>query len=183
MTLGKKIRHFRNSLNITQEQLASLTKIHIVTIKNYETDVLIPSPKLLNRIAEALNVSPEELIYNTSAIPIQTLGDMYAFVITLFKSELISLSTEGNIIITIPSINGYKTVENQQIYINNYDFLRNINKWNKMWNSLNNSKSEYANLLNKKGNELTKAESKIVYKIEEQEIYLERYEMKLINKN
>lgn len=47
----------------------------------------------------------------------------------------------------------------------------------------NNSKSEYANLLNKKGNELTKAESKIVYKIEEQEIYLERYEMELINKN
>lgn len=40
MTLGKKIKHFRNAINITQQKLSSLTKIHNVTIKKYESEIV-----------------------------------------------------------------------------------------------------------------------------------------------
>lgn len=190
MTLGKKIKHFRNALNITQQKLSSLTKIHNVTIKKYETDALVPLPKQINRIAEALNVSPEELTYDNPKIVMQTLGDMYTFVITLFKSNFLFFSPDKTNIIINPYFKNFFDVKvhNQQddtsgvtLYINNSDFLSNMQKWNEINLVLENLKIENNDLLKKKGNELTKSESKIIYNIEEQELKLERLEMELMN--
>lgn len=190
MTLGKKIKHFRNALNITQQKLSSLTKIHNVTIKKYETDALVPLPKQINRIAEALNVSPEELTYDNPKIVMQTLGDMYTFVITLFKSNFLFFSPDKTNIIINPYFKNFFDVKvhNQQddtsgvtLYINNSDFLSNMQKWNEINIVLENLKIENNDLLKKKGYELTKSESKIIYNIEEQELKLERLEMELMN--
>ena len=177
MTLGKKIKHFRNALNITQQKLSSLTKIHNVTIKKYETDALVPLPKQINRIAEALNISPEELTYDNPKITMQTLGDMYAFVITLFKSDFLFFSPDETNIIINPCFKNFfnVSVHKQQddtsgviVHINNSDFLSNMKKWNEINLELETLKIENTDLLKKKGNELTKSESEIVYKIEEQ---------------
>ncbi len=190
MTLGKKIKHFRNALNITQQKLSSLTKIHNVTIKKYETDALVPLPKQINRIAEALNISPEELTYDNPKITMQTLGDMYAFVITLFKSDFLFFSPDETNIIINPCFKNFfnVSVHKQQddtsgviVHINNSDFLSNMKKWNEINLELETLKIENTDLLKKKGNELTKSESEIVYKIEEQELKLEKLEMELIS--
>ncbi len=190
MTLGKKIKHFRNALNITQQKLSSLTKIHNVTIKKYETDALVPLPKQINRIAEALNVSPQELTYDNPKIVMQTLGDMYAFVITLFKSDFLFFSPDETNIIINPYFKNFfnVSVNNQQddtsgviVHINNSDFLSNMKKWNEINLELETLKIENIDLLKKKGNELTKYESEIVYRIEEQELKLEKLEMELIS--
>ena len=190
MTLGKKIKHFRNALNITQQKLSSLTKIHNVTIKKYETDALVPLPKQINRIAEALNISPEELTYDNPKITMQTLGDMYAFVITLFKSDFLFFSPDETNIIINPCFKNFfnVNVHNHQddrsgviVHINNSDFLSNMKKWNEINLELETLKIENTDLLKKKGNELTKSESEIVYKIEEQELKLEKLEMELIS--
>ena len=190
MTLGKKIKHFRNALNITQQKLSSLTKIHNVTIKKYETDALVPLPKQINRIAEALNISPEELTYDNPKITMQTLGDMYAFVITLFKSDFLFFSPDETNIIINPCFKNFfnVSVHKQQddtsgviVHINNSDFLSNMKKWNEINMELETLKIENTDLLKKKGNELTKSESEIVYKIEEQELKLEKLEMELIS--
>ncbi len=190
MTLGKKIKHFRNALNNTQQKLSSLTKIHNVTIKKYETDALVPLPKQINRIAEALNISPEELTYDNPKITMQTLGDMYAFVITLFKSDFLFFSPDETNIIINPCFKNFfnVSVHKQQddtsgviVHINNSDFLSNMKKWNEINLELETLKIENTDLLKKKGNELTKSESEIVYKIEEQELKLEKLEMELIS--
>ena len=190
MTLGKKIKHFRNALNITQQKLSSLTKIHNVTIKKYETDALVPLPKQINRIAEALNISPEELTYDNPKITMQTLGDMYAFVITLFKSDFLFFSPDETNIIINPCFKNFfnVSVHKQQddtsgviVHINNSDFLSNMKKWNEINLELETLKIENTDLLKKKGNELTKSESEIVYKIEEQELKLEKLVMELIS--
>lgn len=190
MTLGKKIKHFRNALNITQQKLSSLTKIHNVTIKKYETDALVPLPKQINRIAEALNISPEELTYDNPKITMQTLGDMYAFVITLFKSDFLFFSPDETNIIINPcfknffNVSVYKQQDDTSgviVHINNSDFLSNMKKWNEINLELETLKIENTDLLKKKGNELTKSESEIVYKIEEQELKLEKLEMELIS--
>lgn len=190
MTLGKKIKHFRNALNITQQKLSSLTKIHNVTIKKYETDALVPLPKQINRIAEVLNISPEELTYDNPKIVMQTLGDMYAFVITLFKSDFLFFSPDKTNIIINPYFKNFfdVSVHNQKddtsgviVHINNSDFLSNMEKWNEINLELETLKIENTDLLKKKGNELTKSESEIVYKIEEQELKLEKLEMELIS--
>lgn len=188
MTVGKKIKHFRNALNITQQKLSSLTQIHNVTIKKYETDALVPLPKQINRIAEALNVSPQELTYDSPKIVMQTLGDMYAFVITLFKSDFLFFSPDETNIIINPYFKNFfnVSVNNQQddtsgviVHINNSDFLSNMKKWNEINLELETLKIENIDLLKKKGNELTKYESEIVYRIEEQELKLEKLEMEL----
>lgn len=189
MTLGKKIKHFRNALNITQEKLASLTKIHNVTIKKYETDALIPLPKQVNRIAEALNVSYEELTYQSPKITLITVGDMYSFVITLFKSGVLFFaSNESDNIAISPYFKNYfdfKVKNNQDdtsgttLFINNPEFLSNMKKWSNMQTKLEILLIENYDVLQKKGNSLTKTESEIVYKIEELELEIEKLEIQL----
>ncbi len=56
-----------------------------------------------------------------------------------------------------------------------------MKKWNEINLELETLKIENTDLLKKKGNELTKSESEIVYKIEEQELKLEKLEMELIS--
>lgn len=195
MTLGKKIKHYRNALNITQEQLASITKIHKVTLKKYETDVLVPLPKQLSRIADALNVSVEELLYSgNSEIKLTTLGDMYGFVITLIKNGiLIAISPQDSCLedlklILNPYFKNFFDVRFSEykddtsglfIYINNKEFLTNIFKWNKMNTELEARHIENYDLLKKKGNCLTIEERKIVFDIEKLELNIEKFEMEL----
>ena len=57
MTIGKKIKHFRNMRGISQEMLGQLSGINPATIKKYEYGIRNPKPDQLLKIANALGIS------------------------------------------------------------------------------------------------------------------------------
>ena len=196
MTLGKKIKHYRNALNITQEQLAKLIKVHTVTIKKYETDALVPLPKQLEKLADVFDVSIEELLYQNSNTNLVTKGDLYSFVLSMLRNNILiiipsSTETVNNIrIIVNPVFKNYFDVKigNEQqdtsgitILINNDQFKTKIVKWYTLYTDIEILKSEHYDILKKKGNCLTKEENDIVFKIENLEVELEKFEIDLIN--
>lgn len=71
MTIGKKIKYYRNKSGMTQNELAAKANIHPVTIRKYETDRYLPSYNHIKKISKALNISNVILIM--SEIKVDTL--------------------------------------------------------------------------------------------------------------
>lgn len=61
MKTGEKIRAMRLRLRVTQENFALVTSLYQSQLSNYENCLIIPTRKVLTRIADALGVSPESL--------------------------------------------------------------------------------------------------------------------------
>ena len=61
MTVGEKIKYFRNQYNVTQNQLAESTGICISLIKKYETNRAIPKLHHLKQSAKFFGNVPEML--------------------------------------------------------------------------------------------------------------------------
>lgn len=61
MKTGEKIRAWRLRLKMTQEDFALATSLYQRQLSNYENCLIIPTRKVLARIADALGVSPESL--------------------------------------------------------------------------------------------------------------------------
>ena len=57
MTIGEKIKHFRNMRGISQEMLGQLSGINPATIKKYEHGIRNPKPDQLLKIANGLGIS------------------------------------------------------------------------------------------------------------------------------
>lgn len=57
MTIGEKIKYFRNMRGISQEMLGQLSGINSATIKKYEYGIRNPKPDQLLKIANALGIS------------------------------------------------------------------------------------------------------------------------------
>ncbi|MVX65902.1 helix-turn-helix domain-containing protein [Clostridium chromiireducens] len=67
MILGKKIKLYRNKLNLSQEELAKRCNLSRNAIYNYENNKRTPTISVLIEIAKNLDVSPTDLlndIYN-----------------------------------------------------------------------------------------------------------------------
>lgn len=94
MTIGEKIRYFRQNRGMTQSQLAQLADIHPVSIRKYETNKMQPQSAQTERIADALWVNPSALDSTCgSTIRLKTRGDLLSLLITWHKSGL--LQVEG----------------------------------------------------------------------------------------
>jgi transcriptional regulator with XRE-family HTH domain len=61
MAFGKKVRSFRTSHGISQEELAARTRIHRTYIGGIERGERNPTLLMIHRIAEALAVAPAAL--------------------------------------------------------------------------------------------------------------------------
>ena len=61
ISLGEKILKQRNKAGLTQEQLAQKSKITVSTIYKIEKNKINPSFQVLVNIADALNISVDEL--------------------------------------------------------------------------------------------------------------------------
>lgn len=61
MKTGEKIRAMRLRPRVTQENFALATSLYQSQLSNYENCLIIPTRKVLTRIANALGVSPESL--------------------------------------------------------------------------------------------------------------------------
>jgi len=71
--LGLAVRHRRQELEITQEQLANDTDLHQRWISNVETGKRNPSYGSLRRLAAGLELSASELIARAEAIEADTI--------------------------------------------------------------------------------------------------------------
>ena len=61
-TIGNRLRKFRYSMDLTQEKLGEKADLHYSYIGQVERGDKTPSLKALIKIADALNISLEELI-------------------------------------------------------------------------------------------------------------------------
>ena len=73
-TIGKIIKNYRKKAGLTQTQLADKAGLHLVTIKRYETDVSLPSPKAVINIALKLGCDPSYLLTILFDTKMKTLG-------------------------------------------------------------------------------------------------------------
>ena len=64
MTVGYTIKKIRTQRKMTQKQLADLIGIEDSTIRKYESGRLNAKPDTLEKIAKALDVDPETLIFS-----------------------------------------------------------------------------------------------------------------------
>lgn len=90
MTIGEKIKYLRKQKGVTQTELAQLTGIHQVSIAKYEKDKMIPQPEQLEKIVEALNVSPM-IFFDDSSLKLETRGDLMGLLITLCKNKVLAV--------------------------------------------------------------------------------------------
>lgn len=93
MNIGDKIKYLRNKRNLSQNQLADKSGVHLLSIKKYENNQMMPSFQQLIKLAEALDISPYALTGNSDNIRFKTIGDLYGILIMLNKIGLITLST------------------------------------------------------------------------------------------
>ena len=61
MTLGEKIKYYRETQKIGQEHLAALSHISVSAIRKYESGERIPKDSQIEKIAYALHISPVSL--------------------------------------------------------------------------------------------------------------------------
>lgn len=62
ITIGDRIKHYRNNCNLTQMQLSEMTKIEQTVISRYETGAIIPPIPKVKIIAKALGIQMSELL-------------------------------------------------------------------------------------------------------------------------
>ncbi len=67
--IGKRIAQIRRDRGYSQDQLAELAMLHRVSLAKYETGAVEPGAFALSRIADALNVSTDELLCRTEKLP------------------------------------------------------------------------------------------------------------------
>lgn len=65
MSLAERIKDIRKEKKLSQQELADFAQVHYTNIGRYERGEANPSSSVLNRIAQALNVSPDYLINGT----------------------------------------------------------------------------------------------------------------------
>jgi len=63
MSFGKRIKQLRTENKISQEELANKIGIHANHLSRYERDVTSPSIEVVKKIAEALEVSIDTLVF------------------------------------------------------------------------------------------------------------------------
>ncbi|QIB67822.1 helix-turn-helix transcriptional regulator [Aminipila butyrica] len=62
-TIGKNIQRFRKKKKLTQKRLAEITGLATGTIQQYELDKRQPNMKILHKIADTLDVTVSDLIW------------------------------------------------------------------------------------------------------------------------
>ena len=72
---GERIRDLRKERKLNQDQLAELASLNRVTIAKYESGKVEPGAQALVRIADALEVSVDELLGRSEMDPKQQLEE------------------------------------------------------------------------------------------------------------
>lgn len=62
MTIGEKIKYYREQKGLLQRDLAKLCEINYSSLSSYETNKTIPTYRVITKIATALNIRVEDII-------------------------------------------------------------------------------------------------------------------------
>jgi len=62
---GDNVKKIRVEKNISQQELADMIGIHSTHVSRYERNLALPSIEIAKKMAEALNVTVDTLIYGT----------------------------------------------------------------------------------------------------------------------
>ena len=62
MSVGKRLKELRQSLNLTQKELAKELEVGVATIQRYERDEREPSSKFLEKLVQTYSVNPSWLL-------------------------------------------------------------------------------------------------------------------------
>lgn len=65
MSLAERLKNARKNKSLSQQELAKASDVHYSNIGRYERSDAKPSAEVLNRIAQALEISPDFLINGT----------------------------------------------------------------------------------------------------------------------
>lgn len=63
-TFGKRLAGMRKKRGLTQQQLCELVGVHVSHISNYENDRSQPTLETIRRLALALDVTADELVFD-----------------------------------------------------------------------------------------------------------------------
>ena len=99
MTLGKKIKFYRNKLNLSQEELANKCNLSRNAIYNYENNKRTPTVLTLMVIAENLNMTPSD-IFDVKDIAANSLN-------VIDPSKVLDKSIKGDTDVQKEKINPY----------------------------------------------------------------------------
>lgn len=95
MTIGEKIKYFREKQGMTQAKLAELTGIHPVSIRKYEIDKMEPKEPQIERIAEALKINTFALTgIGAPKMKYDTVGNVMGVLMYMIKTGIIDLTWE-----------------------------------------------------------------------------------------
>ena len=62
-SLGERLRSFRKSQNLTQEQMARLLGIHFQSVLRYEKEIMTPGADILKKLTELFRLNPNWLLF------------------------------------------------------------------------------------------------------------------------
>lgn len=63
MDFGQRLAGFRKEKGLTQQALAELINVHVIQVRRYEADASQPTLDVIRRLAVALQVSADVLIF------------------------------------------------------------------------------------------------------------------------
>lgn len=66
MTIGENLKRIRKEKGITQEQLAKMLDLSVMSIRRFESGAVEPKLKMINKIAEALGVKSSDLLLDVA---------------------------------------------------------------------------------------------------------------------
>lgn len=93
MTIGDRIKYFREKQNITQGKLAELSGIHPVSIRKYETNKMVPKGPQIDKIAEVLNVNAIALTgVDIPKMQFNTVGDVMGVLMLLLSTGILEMT-------------------------------------------------------------------------------------------
>lgn len=65
-SFGKRLAELRKTKGFTQNQLAELVNVHVTQLSNYELEKSQPTLEIIRRLALALDVTADELVFDSS---------------------------------------------------------------------------------------------------------------------
>ena len=105
MILGQRIKFFREQIGLTQLQLEEKANISSKAVGRYENGNRVPSVEIAQRIAEALGISVNELLYpeaikeNPDALSVKVPVDIFNLDLEALQAQLDVRSEKLEIII------------------------------------------------------------------------------------
>ena len=66
MSFGKRLGELRRRRGLTQNQVSELVGVHVTQVRKYEADRAQPTLEVIRKLALALDVTADELVFDAS---------------------------------------------------------------------------------------------------------------------